>query len=220
MIPMPRARNEQTERAIQSAAWKLFFEKGFAATSYSDLAACSGISRPLVQRYVPHKNLLVQQCVQEIRTAAVRACDEAYPDTVHPLARLYLRGQVNIATYFACNGIRRFMVDVFSSRELTQQTIVEGFQWTVSETLPDRPELVGAAEPDVMIMAMGGLYELVYIYLVRGAKPDVSACTLPTVMTFSREFGIELPAEGLEAYTIAPDELDRLARRSVELVAW
>lgn len=217
---MSRTRNEQTIRAIRSAAWELFFEKGFAATSYTDLAQASGVSRPLVQRYVSKKDQLVTWCVTEIRRAAVEACDEAYPQQVGPLARLYLRGQVNNATYFACDGIRRFMRDVFSSRELTRQTILEGFRWTVSQTLPERPELLDVDEPDELIVAMGGLYELNYTYLVQGGMFDVAAMTLPSVVTFGKVFGVPVDAAELEAYALAPDELRLLAKRAVERIAW
>lgn len=217
---MPRARNQQTEQAIRSAAWRLFFDRGFAATSYTDLAEASGVSRSLVQRYVPKKELLVGWCVAEIRRAATEVCDEAYPQRLGPLERLYLRGQASIAAYFACEGIGRLMLDVLSSRELTQQTIVEGFRWTVEHTLPDRPELHDIDEPDEIVMATGGLYELVYVYLLKGRTPDVAAVTLPSVQTFGRVFGVPKPAEGLEAYAIAPDELQDLAQQAIWRIAW
>ena len=217
---MPKARNEKTEQAIRSAAWRLFFERGFEATSYTDLAEASGVSRSLVQRYFSRKELLVGWCVSEIRRAAVEVCDEAYPQRVGPLERLYLRGQVSIATYFACDGIRRFMLDVFSNRELTQQTIFEGFRWTVLEVLPERPELLEANEPDELIMAMGGLYELVYLYLVRKQTPDVAVVTQPGVRIFAEVFGLPLDGVDLGPYAIEPDELQSLAGRAIERIAW
>ena len=217
---MPKARNQQTEQAIRSAAWRLFFDRGFAATSYTDLAEASGVSRSLVQRYVPKKELLVGWCVAEIRRAAVEVCDEAFPQRLGPLERLYLRGQASVATYFACEGIGRLMLDVLSSRELTQQTIAEGFRWTVSHTLPDRIDLQEADEPDEIVMATGGLYELVYAYLLRDRTPDIASVTLPSVRTFGGVFGVSEPTEGLEAYAIAPDELKELAQRAIERIAW
>lgn len=45
----------------------------------------------------------------------------------HDLVRGHLLGQVNVAEYFCDEGIRRIMLDVFSSRQLTQQTIDDGF---------------------------------------------------------------------------------------------
>ncbi len=217
---MPKVRNEQTEQAIRSAAWRLFFEKGVDATSYSGLAEVSGVSRPLVQRYVPKKELLVEWCVSEIRRAAVEVCDEAYPQQLDPLSRLYLRGQVNVATYFACEGVQRLMLDVFSSREMTQRTIAEGFRWTVSHTLPDRTELLEADEPDELIMAMGGLYELIYTYLARGKTPDVAAITQPSVEVFGTVFGVPMPADGFSARALDPDELQALASKAVSRIAW
>ncbi|MBQ9316329.1 MAG: TetR/AcrR family transcriptional regulator [Atopobiaceae bacterium] len=201
---MPKARNQQTEQAIRSAAWRLFFDRGFAATSYTDLAEASGVSRSLVQRYVPKKELLVGWCVAEIRRAATEVCDEAYPQRLGPLERLYLRGQASIAAYFACEGIGRLMLDVLSSRELTQQTIVEGFRWTVEHTLPDRPELHDIDWPDEIVMATGGLYELVYVYLLKGHTPDVAAVTLPSVQTFGRVLACQSPQRGWRPTRLPP----------------
>ncbi|MBR1828716.1 MAG: hypothetical protein IJ781_04300 [Atopobiaceae bacterium] len=69
-------------------------------------------------------------------------------------------------------------------------------------------------------MAMGGLYEVVYAYLVRGEMPDVASCTLPSVRTFARLNAIQAPPEGLEAHAIANEGLLPLANRAVELVEW
>lgn len=217
---MPRTRNLETERSIRAATWRLFLERGIEATSYTDISRASGISRPLVQRYFPKKELLVKECVAAIRTAAVRTCDEALDMPDDPLTRLYLLGQVNVAEYFHSEGIRRIMLDVFSSRLLTQQTIDDGFLWTVAEILPDRPELARTDEPDELIMATGGLYELLYVYLAKGATPDCSTCTLPSVLVFGDVFGVEPPAGGLARHAIPPAELERLAQRAVSLISW
>lgn len=110
------------------------------------------------------------------------------------------------------------MLDVFSSRQLTQQTVANGFRWTASEVLPDRPEILEAEEPDEIIMATGGLYELIYQYLEQGKTPDVAKCALPSTLVFAHTFGVDVPPEGLEAYAIAPDELMRLAQRAARLI--
>lgn len=217
---MPRARNEETERAIRAAAWQLFFDNGIEKTTYTALARRSGVSRPLVQRYFPKKEMLVDECVATIRAASVCVCDERYGTDRDPLELLYLRGQVNIATYFACEGLRKIMVDVFSSRELTQRTIADGFRWTVSETLPGHDEVLAAGEPDELIMAMGGLYELVYFHLSRSTTPDIAACVRPSIEVFARLFDLETSAERLDACAIPADERDELARKAVSAIDW
>ena len=216
---MPKSRNEQTEHAIRLAALRLFLQKGYAATSYTDLAAESGVARTLVQRYYPKKDMLAVGCVAAVRMATVHACDEAFPDAGHALVRLYLRGQVNIATYAACDGIRRLMVDVLRDRDLTHKTIVEGFRWTMSEALPEAAGF-GNELPDEMLMAMGGLYEIVYAYLTRREMPPVATCTLPSVHTFATLNDIPLPPEGLQAHAIPNEDLLPLARSAVDLVEW
>jgi len=216
---MPKSRNVQTEQAIRSAALRLFLQKGYAATSYTDLAEQSGVARTLVQRYYPKKDLLAIGCVVAVREAAVRACDEAFPVEAHPLVRLYLRGQVNVATYSACDGIRKLMTDVLRDRDLTRKAIAEGFEWTMSEALHNATWTTGDELPDEMLMAMGGLYEVVYAYLTRGEVPPVARITLPSVYTFARLHAIQ-PPEGLETHAISNQDLLPLANRAVELVDW
>ncbi len=221
---MPRNRREETDRAIQAAAWRLFRQKGCEAASYTELAQASGVSRPLVQRYYPRKSLLVDACLVSVRDASAEVCDAAYPARVHPLARLYLRGQVNIAAYFADVGTRRFMTDVFASRELTRQTIVDGFMWTVEQTLPEGAAARTQDEPDEVLMATGGLYELVYAYLLADRMPDVPRATMPSVITFGRFCGVDLPEghadfeEMLQSFSIGSATLQDLAADVVALV--
>ena len=217
---MPKSRNEQTEQAIRSAALRLFLERGYSATSYTDLASCSGVSRTLVQRYYPRKDLLAVGCVAAVREAAVRACDEAFASEAHPLVRLYLRGQVNVATYSTCEGIRRLMTDVLRDRDLTRKAIAEGFRWTMAEALPDAAQTGEEEPPDELLMAMGGLYEVVYAYLVREEMPRVASCTLPSVLTFAQLNAIQMPSEGMEVHAITNEALLPLAKRAVDLVEW
>ena len=95
---MPKSRNAQTEQAIRAAALRLFLEKGYSATSYTNLANCSGVTRTLVQRYYPKKDLLAVGYVAAVCEAAVRA----HPDELHErLTERVLGGRRrNIGVYF------------------------------------------------------------------------------------------------------------------------
>lgn len=215
---LTRARNETTEHLIRLAARRLFLSEGCSGASYTAIAELSGVSRPLVQRYFPKKELLVEDSVVAIRDASMQICDERLSLEGNPLVRLYLLGQVNIAAYFATEGVRAFMRDVLSSRKLTRLTIAEAFRWTVSHTLPEPPGDEGLPEPDELIMAMGGLYELLYTYLTDGRTPDVAACTQPSVLSFGAAFGIEAPREGLSAHALASSELASLAAQASKIL--
>ncbi|MDO4538062.1 MAG: hypothetical protein Q4B54_07860 [Coriobacteriales bacterium] len=162
----------------------------------------------------------MERCVRELWNASGRACDEEFPQDLAPLARLYLRGQVSVATYFACEGIRKLMRDVFSDRDLTLKTIEAGFDWTISEVLPGNPKIERGDEPDEFIMVMGGLYELIYVYLTRGDVLDVATCALPCIMVFGRMFEVDVNEDELKAYALDRTQLDRLSHRALELVPW
>ena len=217
---MPRAKRQETARSILLAAWDLFQMQGFDGTSFTDLAKRSGVSRPLVQRYYPQKCLLLETCVQAIREASARVAEQAYPQVTNPIERLRLMGQINIAAFFATLGSRRLMRDVLSSRELTRRNIAESFLWTLRKTLPEHPELAEREEPDELIMAMGGLYELLYAYLESGRTPDVAAVTAPSIETFCKVYCLSSPAEEpvsawLDRLGIARERLEELAMQAL-----
>jgi AcrR family transcriptional regulator len=54
---------EQSLEKIRSAAIECFSEKGFAGTSMDDIAACAGVSKGLVYRHFPSKELLFSSLI-------------------------------------------------------------------------------------------------------------------------------------------------------------
>lgn len=90
----------------------------------------------------------------------------------------------------------------------------------MAEALPDAARTGEEEPPDELLMAMGGLYEVVYTYLARGEMPNVASCTLPSVLTFAQLNAIQMPSEGLEVHAITNEALLPLAKRAVDLVEW
>lgn len=112
------------------------------------------------------------------------------------------------------------MADVLRDRDLTRKAIAEGFRWTMAEALPNEAKTSEEGLPDKLLMAMGGLYEVVYANLMRGEMPDVASCTLPSVLTFAQLNEIQMPSEGIEAHAITDEDLHPLANRAVQLIEW
>ena len=218
---MAKGRNAATERSVLHAAWDLFCACGVDKTSYTELAERSGVSRPLVQRYFPKKDLLVEECVRRIRQESVAVGDAcvacAMPGTPpSPLGLLYARGQVNVAAYFADEGVRRLMCGVFASQSLPQQTIAEGLRWTMHEVLPERVLPDQVDEPDEIIMAMGGMYELIYTYLRKNTELDIPRCIRPSILLLGELYGVDCVQGELEELTFEPQALGNLGRAAIE----
>ncbi|TCK22009.1 TetR/AcrR family transcriptional regulator [Pseudonocardia endophytica] len=60
------ARRELVESELYEQAARLFAQKGFAGTSFSDIAAAMGVSRQALYYYVKNKDDLIEKLVQEM----------------------------------------------------------------------------------------------------------------------------------------------------------
>jgi AcrR family transcriptional regulator len=126
----PMARAAETRRIILGAAGRLFAEKGFAATTISDIAASSGMNRSLVSYHFGSKaglyGALIESALEEaaaaLRRIPIAASDSqperrlleafaaAYSAQPH-LAAMLVREHLEpgyLATADAANQIRSF----------------------------------------------------------------------------------------------------------------
>ena len=62
-----RMENEPNKRSfILSQAFGLLMEKGYAKTSYTDIAKACQLTRPLVQYYFPKKEMFMQEFIERL----------------------------------------------------------------------------------------------------------------------------------------------------------
>lgn len=87
-----RARQkEATREAIVEAAYRLFSEKGLAATSTAEIARAAGISHGALFLHFPRREDLQREVIGRVGTKITRAVHEAAGGTVEELLRSHLR---------------------------------------------------------------------------------------------------------------------------------
>ena len=120
---MARPKNQKLINGIIKSSWRLFLEKGYNGTTYSDIAACCEVPKISVQNNFPHKSLLAAANLERLRFYAAKVeCDE-FPSVDDSFTKLYLLGQIYIAALLSSEESRRFLKDILESRLLTEETI-------------------------------------------------------------------------------------------------
>lgn len=202
---MPKDRNLDTERSILASTWDLFMEKGFTRTSYTDLAERSGVTRSTVQYYAPKKTLLAEACFRAVYTASRDVVRERIGSSTSWLANGYLNIQVMLAAYFASTGMRRFLQDVLYDRDLVQNLIELLFRMGIDEEAS--AFLERRQVPDGILVAVGGLSELLFTYLKRGSVPEISSMPVIGFMAIARELDLMPTPEGFDEFEATIDSL-------------
>lgn len=156
---------------METKARRLFLEKGFAKTSYQDIADASGVGKTNVQKHFPHKDVFIDHFFEDLLDYS----DEFFgkrgmlPDDYYQA--LYLVGQIHFAFLLSTPELRRLTLDIVSDRKLTETMIsqdvswatryLEGFSLEEQQTFADNVAVV-----------MGGMYELLYRKLSTGTPLD------------------------------------------------
>lgn len=184
-----RRRNPDTIASIADASWRLFGEKGYDATSYGDVSAASGVNRATVQHYFPRKEMMASINLERLRSCAVAVAEDAAAPDAPPFARLYVLGQVYLASLMSCEAARTFLCDVLDRRLLTDETISADFNWSIEYVLGRSFAEGDEAVRDDMVVAMGGLYELMFRCVREGRDLDIPVRLQPAFRGFARLTG-------------------------------
>ena len=186
---MARPRNGETERAILLAAWKLFDNRGYERTSYTDIADESGINRATVQRYFPRKETMLAEALASLRDQCERVALGCWQNVIGRSELLYRLGQIYLAALMSDACSRRLLCDILENRALVERTIGRDLLWSVDYV----EHRLGRPGPNVeegskmgVIAAMGGLYEVMY-YCARNDHAFVPAVWMQDVAHASAE---------------------------------
>lgn len=209
---MARQRNIQTIMLILDASWRLFGEKGYANTSYADISRESGINRATVQHYFPKKEFIASGNLVRLRSCAVEKMMSEYPDVTEPFARLFVLGQIYLAALMSSESSRCFMCGILENRLLTSGTIDSDFAWSLEFILGTTMQAANPSLAQDIVVAMGGLYELMYHCVLNESEIDIAMRLRPAFRRFSTLLNIDEASceQILEGHSIEASRLMKL----------
>lgn len=187
---MARPKNIEGRSEIRRAAFELFMQQGYAATTYADIAAAVNRERTSVQGFFPKKELLAIDFMNSIVHGNEQFARDEGLLTGDPTADFYVIGQLNISFHVKDRGMRLFTQDALGDRSLMLGTLTYNEEWV--ERFMDVP---GAKRTEVMenyMVAQGGGNELLYKLLASGASVDVHALVGKIIVAFNSLMDIPL----------------------------
>ena len=162
---------KSTASTIESSARKLFLQKGFAKTSYADIAKACGVEKTNVQKHFPHKDLFIDHFFEDLLDYSDEffAKRDMLPDDYYQA--LYLVGQIHFAFLLSTPELRRLTLDIVSDRKLTEAMISQDVTWATKYLKGFSLEEQQTFADNVAVV-MGGMYELLYRKLSTGSPLD------------------------------------------------
>ena len=199
---------------IEQEARRLFLEKGYDATSYSDIAAACNLNKTNVQRHFPKKELFVSHFFEDLLDSSVEYCKEQHLTLDEYYQSLYLIGQLHFGFLIATPELQRLTFDILSHRALTETLIDLDIDWA-SRYMTDFSLEEKTDYADNVATVMGGIYELVYRILRDGRNIDPQKLQKRAMQlfTFVQEAPGEFADEALSAELLAgavPYLMDKL----------
>ncbi len=190
---MARPVNTEMKTSIMEAAWQLFCQQGYDATTYAAIAQACGISRNLVQYHYPKKELLAFAYMEHI-LGQVQATLGYHDDNLgENITAVHEVGSCFFTYLLQDEGRRTFLVDILRNRDLTEATLTFDAQWALS-----RMRAVSSADHDTIMRTvmvyMGGFYELLYYCLVNNQPINPTEELQPVLAAFAAVLGFDKEA--------------------------
>lgn len=159
---------------MESTARRLFLEKGYAKTSYQDIADACGVQKTNVQKHFAHKDLFIDHFFEDLLDWSDEffAARGMRPDDYYQA--LYLVGQIHFAFLLSTPELQRLTLDIVSDRKLTETMINQDVRWATKYLEGFSLEEQQAFADNVAVV-MGGMYELLYRKLSADTALDVQA---------------------------------------------
>lgn len=218
---MPRPENPELKQRILDEADRLFRDRGYADTSYGEVAKAAGIAKGLVQYHFKKKQDLAFAVMDRVlRSAALALGYDKRPNepTAATFGELYRIGQAFFA-YLLRSGYRKFLVDVVGSLDLLDNVLAFNLDWALGYAhLSERTEEREVVE--TVVRSMGGFYSLMHYDLAHGMDINV-ARHLRTVMAdfmLALGYGPRTVDATLDAAAFAPEELDHTVAKMAQLI--
>ncbi len=200
-------RNPDLEKKLQieQTARKLFRQKGFAGTSYQQIAEEMGIEKTNVQRHFPKKEIFVEHFFQDLLDAIAQ-----YYKVKDRVETEYFRSLYQIGTiYFSfllLPDMQKFTTDVLSDRKLTEVMIQKDMQWAAAYLSAFSLKEPSDFQSDVALV-MGGIYELLYQHLQGNVTTDPQALMTQAILLFA--YTLQAPAPDLTELSVSQSFIDK-----------
>ncbi len=189
---------------IEQTARKLFRQKGFAGTSYQQIAEEMGIEKTNVQRHFPRKELFVEHFFQDLLDAIARYYKEKNLAEKEYFRNLYQIGTIYFAFLLSPN-MQKFTTDVLSDRKLTEVMIQKDMQWAAAYL-----SAFSLKEPsdfrDDVALVMGGTYELLYQHLTGNVETDPQKLMAQAILLFA--YTLQAPTPNLAELSVSQSFID------------
>lgn len=186
---MGRPKNIQNKNTVAAFAYKLFMQYGYNKTTYKEIANTSGCSQGLVQHYFPNKELLILEFLSKVMSITEKFIIERSFKTDNDFVNLYLIGQIHFSFLLKNREISALAIDIISSRAITEQMLDFEQNWTFIFLEAD-PSLKAEMALNTAI-AVGGVYELGYKYLIKGTPINIPDILKKVIINFMSGLGYE-----------------------------
>lgn len=166
---MPRPKNNELHQQITLAARNLFYQNGYTATSYADIADACGLAKTNIQQHFPTKDRFITDFYRDLLDELDACLEKQGTRTDNYYVNLYLIGQYLFSFLLGSEPMKKFTMDIISHRELTEIMIDLEVEWATSYEVGFSKEELAAFRDDIA-MIMGGIYELLYRKLKAGEE--------------------------------------------------
>lgn len=188
---MPRKRNEEAIELAARCAWRIFGEKGYENTTYTDIAEASGINRATVQNYFPKKeNIVALVHMRAIETARELA-ERELPNEQDPFALSYATVQVFYSTIMSSEEAQCCFRHVLSRRDMCREASLRGMDWLGEYIAGARPSLSEERLMEVVV-ANGQLDDAALYCMDYGLDLDIPLWSRPYMIAIAKAFGIRV----------------------------
>lgn len=129
---MAAPRKDEERLRLYAAALKLFGEKGYAATSYQDIADACDTSKSVVQHYYPHKEMFLSLYLDEhfawVRETAQKLC----PSHTSAIQLLCMMGFIHLDRLVAEEKGSPLIQDLLGFRTFIEGVVMRERDWIVA----------------------------------------------------------------------------------------
>lgn len=164
--------NGQNKRnLILSRAFALIMEKGYAKTSYTDIAKACGLTRPLVQYYFPKKEMFMREFIERLLELCGSYLHQRKLNTGSCFTDFYLTGFMYFTFLLENEELIPLAKDLIATRSATESISSVMTQWVASQDELRSYEY--RAVETAVITTMGGVYDLIFHRLSEGGPDDI-----------------------------------------------